>query len=344
MRRLLKLSAILLLVCVVGILITINTGSSLPEDTDAIIEQVLQNELPEFFSGEAGYANSNGIKIWYEIQRPKTNTKGTIVLLMGAAGTATFWPDYVVQPLVEKGYQVIRFDYRGTGMSDWIEDWSEQTAYSIHDMTKDIIAILDQQNINQAHIVGMSMGGAIAREFAIEYPKRTASLSMMVSTGVFHHAKTTAVNSLPGLDMLRLLLRHGIWSNERDQAKFILGVMHIMNADSPESINNKLIIQQALYELRKRRGFHAAALRQHFYAIKQHEELNPTPKPFAQAVLYVVGEKDPIISLALVKQQLKHELQSKLVVLPDVAHIIPESRVNEVIQALDGHMQAVSHF
>ena len=99
----------------------------------------------------------------------KNKPKGTIVLLMGAAGTATFWPDFVVQPLLNNSYQVIRLDYRGTGMSDWLEEWTEQTAYSIHDMTRDIALILDQQNIEQAHIVGMSM--EIASDRAARRPR-----------------------------------------------------------------------------------------------------------------------------------------------------------------------------
>ena len=61
-------------------------------------------------------------------------------------------------------------------------------------------------------------------------------------------------------------------------------------------------------------------------------------------MLYILGEKDPVISLPFVHEQLKHERHSKLVVLAGVAHIIPESRVSEVIQALDKHMQTSSQF
>lgn len=344
MKRFLKIVAIILLIFFFSIIIVIYSGSNLPANADEMIARQFKAELPELFKGETGYATNNGIRIWYEIQRPAQPVKNTIVLSMGAAGTATFWPDYLIRPLLDAGYQVIRYDYRGTGLSDWLENWTEASAYSIHDMTADIKVILDQENINRAHMVGMSMGGVIARAFALDYPDRTASLSMIVSTGVFNNVKVKAINQTPGLAMFRLLLRYGIWSNEEDQMKFILGVMHLMNADSPEALDNDLILQQTLYELRKRRGFHAAALQQHFYAIKKYELSDSGPGPLKRNILYILGERDPLMSPSVAKQQLKDQPGARLLVLSDVAHIVPQSRVQEVIQALHAHMQAESQF
>lgn len=49
---------------------------------------------------------------------------------MGIANDALSWPQGFIDLLVDAGYQVIRYDYRGTGMSDWMPDW-EEAPYSL---------------------------------------------------------------------------------------------------------------------------------------------------------------------------------------------------------------------
>ena len=82
---------------------------------------------------------------------------------MGITNDAMAWPAYFMQPFVDAGYRVVRSDHRGTGMSDWLEDWSEEKAYTLDDMSDDGFAIFDELNVESAHIIGVSMGGMIAQ-------------------------------------------------------------------------------------------------------------------------------------------------------------------------------------
>jgi pimeloyl-ACP methyl ester carboxylesterase len=70
-------------------------------------------------------------------------SRGTILLISGAGVTAMAWPARFYQPLIDAGYQVIRYDNRGLGESSWIEDWSKENAYTLEDMAKDGLAVLD---------------------------------------------------------------------------------------------------------------------------------------------------------------------------------------------------------
>jgi predicted alpha/beta-fold hydrolase len=181
--KLLKILGITLLILLAGIIILIFfTGPKLPDNTDTIIDNIINSELPEFVKGKSGYVVSDNNKIWYESIVPEDSNKGAILLFMGMATDALGWPQTFIDKFVDSGYQVIRYDYRGTGLSDWIEDW-QQKPYSIADLAKDAKTILDTLKISKAHLVGLSLGGMVAQEFAIENPDRTLTLTSIMSSG-----------------------------------------------------------------------------------------------------------------------------------------------------------------
>jgi pimeloyl-ACP methyl ester carboxylesterase len=104
-----------------------------------------------------------------------------VLLINGLGSQMTRYPASFCALLVAKGLYAIRFDNRDVGLSTWIEDGS---SYATADMAADAAAVLDAEGKSAAHIVGMSMGGMIAQEFAAAYPARTLSLtSIMSNTG-----------------------------------------------------------------------------------------------------------------------------------------------------------------
>jgi pimeloyl-ACP methyl ester carboxylesterase len=87
-----------------------------------------------------------------------------------------------------EGYRVVRFDNRDVGLSSKLDDQQ----YSLSDMAADAIAVLDAVGAERAHILGTSMGGAIAQRVAIEHPDRVLSMtSCMSSTGEPDHGQST---------------------------------------------------------------------------------------------------------------------------------------------------------
>ncbi|MFH1254527.1 MAG: alpha/beta hydrolase [bacterium] len=103
-----------------------------------------------------------------------------ILLISGAMASARFWIDEFCQQLAEAGYFVIRYDHRDMGLSSAI-DYAKKP-YDLNDLTNDAIAILDAYGINKAHIVGHSMGGAIAQLLALEHPSKVASMTLISSS------------------------------------------------------------------------------------------------------------------------------------------------------------------
>ncbi|WFU70603.1 alpha/beta hydrolase [Bradyrhizobium sp. CB2312] len=93
------------------------------------------------------------------------------VLLHGGALTARTW-DYVAIAL-RPDFRLLALDMRGHGASGWADD------YSIESCATDLVAVIDGLGIQRARIVGMSLGGMVACEFALRHPDRTESLAMV---------------------------------------------------------------------------------------------------------------------------------------------------------------------
>jgi pimeloyl-ACP methyl ester carboxylesterase len=108
---------------------------------------------------------ANGINLYYETQ----GEGQTLVLISGLGGDHLFWDPHVKS--FAKHYRVLTFDNRGIGQTD-IPD----TPYSMEMMADDLAALLDHLEIKKAHILGFSMGGAIAQTFALRYSTKVDKL------------------------------------------------------------------------------------------------------------------------------------------------------------------------
>ena len=100
-----------------------------------------------------------------------------LLLVMGFAGSAHSWGQPFIDELTKR-FTVTRFSNRGTGESDRPQD---QT--TIRMMADDAVALLDTLGISKTHVCGISMGGYIAQEIAINYPDRVNGL-VLGCTGV----------------------------------------------------------------------------------------------------------------------------------------------------------------
>ena len=144
------------------------------------------------------FAQANGIQLCYQTFGDPANPP--LVLIMGLAAQMILWDDEFCAQLAERGYWVIRFDNRDIGLSTRFPSARTPTfaemlfrhatglqfgvPYTLRDMAADTIGLLDALGIRTAHVVGASMGGAIAQELAIAYPQRLRSItSIMSSTG-----------------------------------------------------------------------------------------------------------------------------------------------------------------
>lgn len=141
----------------------------------------------------------SGIEIEYDAFGDRSDP--ALLLIMGFGAQMIGWPGPFCQRLADAGRYVIRFDNRDCGLSSKLDgcqvelpriiecvtagDFAaarELAPYSLEDMALDAIGLLDALEIAAAHVVGSSMGGAIAQVMAIKHPQRVLTLTSIMST------------------------------------------------------------------------------------------------------------------------------------------------------------------
>jgi len=105
-----------------------------------------------------------------------------ILLVMGMGASMVWWEDGFCRRLADGRRFVIRYDHRDTGRSRTYKPG--HPGYTVSDLVADAAAVLDGYDIAAAHIVGMSMGGALAQLLALDSPDRVLSLVLMSTSPV----------------------------------------------------------------------------------------------------------------------------------------------------------------
>jgi pimeloyl-ACP methyl ester carboxylesterase len=112
-------------------------------------------------------ARVNGIDLHYI----EAGRGDPLLLIMGFGGDHLAWAFQT--PVFAQQYRVIAFDNRGVGQSD-VPD----VPYTTRMMADDAVGLLDHLKIERAHVLGVSMGGMIAQEVALNHPRRVRSLQL----------------------------------------------------------------------------------------------------------------------------------------------------------------------
>ncbi len=139
-------------------------------------------------------APANGIELEYETFGDPEDPP--LLLVMGL-GAQMIWihPDFC-QDLVDRGFYVIRFDNRDVGLSTKIDVDIDPSAtvmallqgehvevpYRISDMADDAWGLCDHLGLDRVHLFGVSLGGMIVQQMAIDRPERVGSLTSLMST------------------------------------------------------------------------------------------------------------------------------------------------------------------
>jgi pimeloyl-ACP methyl ester carboxylesterase len=133
---------------------------------------------------------ANGIEIEYETMGDPASP--AVLLITGLGAQLISWEDGFCRALVDRGFHVIRFDNRDSGLSTRMEAAGQpdlqaavagdpRPAYTLDDLADDATGVLDGLGVRAAHIVGASMGGFIAQLVAINHPDRVLSLTSIMS-------------------------------------------------------------------------------------------------------------------------------------------------------------------
>ncbi len=105
-----------------------------------------------------------------------------LVLIMGLGCTSAMW--FRLAPRLAKRHRVILLDNRGVGQTEA----RHFVVHRVSTMAADVAVVLDAAGEDSAHVLGLSMGGMIAQQFAIDYPGRVRTLTLMATNCGGAHA------------------------------------------------------------------------------------------------------------------------------------------------------------
>lgn len=174
-------------------------------------------------------APANGIEIYYDTFGDADGVP--LLLIMGLGLQAIEWDDDLCETFVDRGFYVVRFDNRDVGLSTKIDApdldiatefvkaftgqrEDVQAPYLVRDMAADAVGLLDHLRLDAVHVVGVSMGGMIAQQVAIDAPSRVLTLTSIMSTtgdadvGAPHAEAVAAIMSPPATDRATAIDRH----------------------------------------------------------------------------------------------------------------------------------------
>ena len=158
-------------------------------------------------------ATSNGIEIEYETFGALSAPP--LLLIAGLGSQMLSWDDDFCALLAGRGFRVIRYDNRDSGLSTWVED-----VYTLDDMADDAAGLLDALGIAAAHVVGASMGGFIAQLLTLNHPGRVLTLTSIMSgpngdDQVQPTAEGSAVLMAPAPPTREERIALGLWAKQK---------------------------------------------------------------------------------------------------------------------------------
>ena len=114
------------------------------------------------------FTSVDGVRLHYAQDGQGTD----LILIHGLGGSLRDWDAYV--PALAPHHRVLRWDVRGFGDSD-----KPAGPYSLQLFARDLAGVARAGSLTRAHVAGISMGGAIAQRFALDYPELVQSLTLI---------------------------------------------------------------------------------------------------------------------------------------------------------------------
>jgi pimeloyl-ACP methyl ester carboxylesterase len=275
-------------------------------------------------------------------------TRPAVLLIMGLGMQLIAWPPQLVDELVDAGFRVIRMDNRDIGLSQHFDHLGKpnivmagiryklglrvRPPYTLEDMAKDALGVLDALGVSSAHIVGVSMGGMVAQRVAIVAPQRVLSLtSIMSSSGAkglkhAHHDVTRVLISRPSSTALEAVVDHYVK---------LYKTIGSPDFPTPEPEMRSRITRAV------QRCYHPAGTMRQMVAIVADTTRAAQLSRITSPTLVLHGKADPLVPFAHGEDMAQRIPGARLVGIDGMGHDLPPEPVSQILDALIPHLQAV---
>ena len=306
------------------------------------------------FSYEEGRALNQDVEIYYRDYGPIDAEP--ILLVQGLGGQLVNWPQHLIEFLIENNFRPIVFDNRDTGLSTRInsDSFSDEkrsntivrsyiryylrlpieSEYTIDDMANDAIAVLDELDISQAHILGISMGGMIAQIVASTHSDRTKTFTLIASTASTPSPLNGPTRKVRKLLMDRTKNPNSTIDQRVNRTRKIFSEIGYQGID----LNTDEFYQDISSSI-KRGGNDDTGFGRQLTAILGSENRLDKVKSIKAPTLIIHGKDDPLIKVKNAYITNKLIKNSKLIVISDMRHLIEPPVFDQFKQDLLKHLK-----
>lgn len=282
------------------------------------------------------FVNANGISLCY--QTFGDHTRPAMILIMGMGAQMIGWDDEFCELLASEGFWVIRFDNRDIGRSTHLDRAGTpnvatalarayfrqpvEAPYRLQDMALDVVCLLDALEIRKAHMVGASMGGAIAQILAFRFPERVLSLSSIMST--------TGDPNLPqpAAPVVSAVLKPPPPTLEAYIEHYVATWTYLRAGSFPEDEERDRIRAARNYD----RGLYPAGAARQLVAILASGSRKQALSSIKAPTLVIHGDVDPLVPLAGGIDTAESIRGARLMVLEDMGHALPSRMWSRIVE------------
>jgi pimeloyl-ACP methyl ester carboxylesterase len=306
------------------------------------------------FSYEEGKAINQDIEIYYRDYGPIDAEP--ILLVQGLGGQLVNWPQHLIEFLIENNFRPIVFDNRDTGLSTRVDSDSFsdekrsdtivrsyiryylrlpiESEYTIDDMANDAIAVLNELNISKAHVLGISMGGMIAQIIASTHPDRTKTFTLIASTASTPSPLNGPTRKVRKLLMDRTKNPNSTIDQRVDRTRKIFSEIGYQGID----LNTDEFYEDIASSI-KRGGNDDTGFGRQLTAILGSKNRLDKVRSINAPTLIIHGKDDPLIKVKNAYRTNKLIKDSKLIVIPDMRHLIEPPVFDQFKQDLLNHLK-----
>ena len=282
---------------------------------------------------------ANGIRIEVDDQGPADGP--AVLLIMGLGMQLIAWPQAMVQMLVRQGFRVVRFDNRDIGLSQGFDDAGVpnmalaglryamhlpvHSPYSLADMARDALGVLDALDIEQAHVCGASMGGMIAQHLAAMAPERVASLTLMMTSSGSRRLPQ------PSWRVRRALMSRPMKPGTDAAVDWIIQVLYLIGSPTYPSDYQDLRAR-ALESVQ--RAWHPSGSARQLLAVVADGDRSALLPHIQAPTLVIHGVDDPLVPVACGEDLAQRIANATADFIPGMGHDLPEELLQRFAQGI----------
>lgn len=266
---------------------------------------------------------ANGIELAYETFGDPAGPP--VVMAMGLGTQMIAWPDELCEDLAKAGHWVIRYDNRDSGQSTHLRGVKapavaavaarrSKPPYTVSDMGRDLLGLMDGLQLESAHVVGASMGGFIAQSAAVQAPQRIRSMTLIMTSTGSRLVGRVDLRLIP-----RLLSRRSVTNREESGAAAVETFRTIGSPGFPFDEDRMRDVGRRSFD----RGHDPGGYRRQLAAVVAQSDRTTRLRELDTPALVVHGLSDPLVAptggMALAKA-LKN---SRFLGVPGMGHDLP---------------------